>query len=70
MGKTFNIPGFGAFDEQVKRNMEIFQRAFTMFLPTAKDNVANAPAEAGGDDIDALKRQVSEMQKKLDKIGE
>ena len=70
MGKTFNIPGFGAFDEQVKRNMEMFQRAFTMFLPTAKDNVANAPAEAGGDDIDALKRQVSEMQKKLDKIGE
>ena len=70
MGKTFNVPGFGAFDEQVKRNMEIFQRAFTMFLPTAKENVANAPTEAGGDDIDALKRQVSEMQKKLDKIGE
>lgn len=70
MGKTFNIPGFGAFDEQVKRNMEMFQRAFTMFLPTAKDNVTNPPAEAAGDDIDALKRQVSEMQKKLDKIGE
>ena len=43
MGKTFNIPGFGAFDEQVKRNMEMFQRAFTMFLPTAKDNVSNPP---------------------------
>src|ERR1700754_468119 len=36
MGKTFNIPGLGVFDEQVKRNMEMFQRAFTMFLPTAK----------------------------------
>jgi polyhydroxyalkanoate synthesis regulator protein len=70
MGKTFNVPGFGAFDDQVKRNMEMFQRAFTMFLPTAKENVANPPAETGGDDIDALKRQVSEMQKKLDKIGE
>ena len=71
MGKTFNLPGLGIMEEQVKRNMEIFQRAFTMFLPTAKENVANAPAaEAAGDDIDALKRQVSEMQKKLDKIGE
>jgi polyhydroxyalkanoate synthesis repressor PhaR len=70
MGKTFNLPGLGIMEEQVKRNMEMFQRAFTMFLPTAKDNVANQPAEAGGDDIDALKRQVSEMQKKLDKIGE
>jgi polyhydroxyalkanoate synthesis regulator protein len=50
--------------------MEMFQRAFTMFLPTAKENVANPPVEATGDDIDALKRQVSEMQKKLDKIGE
>jgi len=50
--------------------MEMFQRAFTMFLPTAKDNVSNPPQETSSDEIDTLKRQVSEMQKKLDKIGE
>jgi polyhydroxyalkanoate synthesis repressor PhaR len=72
MGKTFNIPGFGAMENQVRQNMEIFQRAFTMFLPTAQRNVANPPqaAESNSDDMDALKRQVSEMQKKLDKMDE
>ena len=70
MGKTFSIPGMGVFDEQVKRNMEIFQRAFTMFLPTAKHNMANPQPAEPSDDIDVLKRQVSEMQKKLDKIGD
>ena len=70
MGKTFSIPGMGVFDEQVKRNMEIFQRAFTMFLPTAKHNVTNPQSAEPGDDIGVLKRQVSEMQKKLDKIGD
>jgi polyhydroxyalkanoate synthesis repressor PhaR len=70
------IPGFGSMEEQVRRNMEMFERTFAMFAPFAR-KTGEAPAatepekesKAGGD-IDELKRQIDDMQRRLDRLGD
>jgi polyhydroxyalkanoate synthesis repressor PhaR len=62
------MPGMHMFEDLVRRNMQMFERAFTMFLPSAQRNAA-AGGEAAGENIDELKRQVAEMQKRLDRLG-
>ena len=67
----FPTAGFGAMEEQVRRNIEIFDRTFKMFLPNATRDEASASLPAvKADDLDELKRQVADMQKRLDKIGD
>ncbi|MBB3772221.1 polyhydroxyalkanoate synthesis repressor PhaR [Angulomicrobium tetraedrale] len=73
--KTFGVGGFGVMEEQVRRNMEIFDRAFKMFLPNARMDeaaatAAAAPAPTRPDDFDELKRQVADMQRRLDQLGD
>jgi polyhydroxyalkanoate synthesis repressor PhaR len=73
--QAFGIGGFGAMEDQVRRNMEIFERTFAMFAPfSRKPGEAGAEpdknAPAGGDNIDGLKRQMEEMQKRLDRLTE
>ena len=75
ISQAFGIGGFGAIEEQVRRNMEMFERAFTMFLPSAQKTAASfdkagEPSGEGGQEIDSLKRQMEELQKKLDKIAD
>jgi polyhydroxyalkanoate synthesis repressor PhaR len=77
MAQTFGVGSFGPMDEMVRRNMEMFEKAFSMFTPFARrENKDTAPAEKdkpqGGanEDIDALKRQIDDMQRKIDKISE
>ena len=36
MAQAFGMGGFGAIEEQVRRNMEMFERAFAMFAPFAR----------------------------------
>ena len=63
--------GFGAIEDQVRRNMEMFERAFTMFAPFARkeNQEGDDKSPRGGQDIDELKRQLDEMQKRLDRMG-
>lgn len=73
--KSFGVGGFGMMEESVRRNMEMFDNAFKMFLPNARaeeeaQKAAREPAPKGTDDFDDLRRQVAEMQKRLDRIGE
>jgi polyhydroxyalkanoate synthesis repressor PhaR len=74
MSQAFGVSPFGALDETVRRNMEVFQRAFSMFTPFARREEdaaapeADKPASPGGD-LDELRRQLSEMQKKVDKLS-
>jgi polyhydroxyalkanoate synthesis regulator protein len=70
MSKTFGGGGINLLEDQVRRNMEMFERAFTMFLPFAQKNAANPTAEPAGEseNIDELKKQVQEMQKRLDRL--
>jgi polyhydroxyalkanoate synthesis repressor PhaR len=77
LNQAFGGVPFGPLEEQVRRNMEMFQRAFAMFTPfaNAKRDAAGAEpdkpqrAAGGGDEIDDLKRQMEEMQKRLDRLG-
>jgi polyhydroxyalkanoate synthesis repressor PhaR len=75
MASAFGATGFGPLEEQVRRNMEMFEKAFGMFAPfVRKENQAasdKAAAAASGEpsgDIDTMKRQLEEMQKRLDKM--
>jgi polyhydroxyalkanoate synthesis repressor PhaR len=72
MSQTFGASPFGSLEDQVRRNMEMFERAFAMFAPFARREAANAEADkaapAGGE-IDDLKRQLGEMQRRLEKLA-
>jgi polyhydroxyalkanoate synthesis repressor PhaR len=75
MAHAFGVGGFPTLEDQVRRNMEMFERAFTMFAPFARreadgeveTEVGKSPPKTG--DIDDLKRQLDEMQKKVDKLS-
>ena len=61
--------GFGPLEDQVRRNMEMFEKTFAMFAPFARGEKMASDKPRGGDDIDDLKRQLDEMQKRLDRMG-
>jgi polyhydroxyalkanoate synthesis repressor PhaR len=75
MAQAFGNAGFGPMEEQVRRNMEMFEKAFAMFSPFARPQQAkpagtDKPASSGGgNDMDELKRQLDEMQKRLDRMS-
>src|SRR5947207_15245546 len=71
MAQAFGATGFGPLEEQVRRNMEMFEKAFGMFAPfVRKESQPPSPDKAGepSADIDTMKRQLEEMQKRLDKM--
>ena len=73
ISQAFGIGGFGAIEDQVRRNMEMFERTFAMFAPFARQGNQAAetdkpPKPAG--DIDDLKRQMEDMQRRLDRLSD
>jgi polyhydroxyalkanoate synthesis repressor PhaR len=77
MQSAFGVTPFGGLDEQVRRNMEMVQRAFTMFTPFGRREEEAAAASGEADkpassttDLDELKRQLADMQKKVEKLSE
>jgi polyhydroxyalkanoate synthesis repressor PhaR len=70
MAQAFGVTGFGPMEDQVRRNMEMFEKTFAMFAPFARGEKAGAEKPSrSGDDMDELKRQMEEMQRRLDKLG-
>src|SRR5579862_436582 len=75
MAQAFGVGAFTSLEEQVRRNMEMFERAFAMFAPFARresqasgaGESEKSPSKSG--DIDDLKRQLEEMQKKVDRLS-
>jgi len=76
MAQAFGVTAFGPLEEQVRRNMEMFERTFAMFAPpfarregqpAAADKSSPRPADGG--EIEDLKRQMEDMQKRLDRLG-
>src|SRR5262245_42019506 len=65
--------GFGPMEEQVRRNMEMFEQAFGMFAPFARRGADQTPssekAPASGGGLDEMKKQLEEMQKRLDEMS-
>jgi polyhydroxyalkanoate synthesis repressor PhaR len=77
MAQAFGGAAFGPLEDQVRRNMEMFERAFAMFAPFGRRDSgakpeADKPAQpaGGGDEIDVLKRQMEEMQQRLARLSD
>ncbi len=79
---AFTTNAFGPLEDQVKRNMELFQRTFSMFTPFAKREAqaaadaaqstrptSGASTDSATDELDAIRRQMEEMQRRLDRFG-
>jgi polyhydroxyalkanoate synthesis repressor PhaR len=77
MAQAFGAGPFAPIEDQVRRNMEMFERAFSMFTPFARreQQAVTEPGKAQasateGAEIHDLKRQMEEMQKRLDRLSE
>jgi polyhydroxyalkanoate synthesis repressor PhaR len=77
MTGAFGPGAFDAIGDQVRRNTEMFEQAMRMFLPFGGGRVETPPprppepeATPRSDaDLDTLKRQLDDMQKRLDKLS-
>jgi len=85
MANAFGPSAFTAMEDTVRRNTEMFEQAMRMFLPfsggrpdsAATPDRPNGRPEARPDakperdgDFDMLKRQLDEMQKKIERLAE
>lgn len=77
-------PLVAPFEQHIRRNMDMFEKAFTMFSPFARRDEAEAASEAGSQtaepaaapaaappagDLDELKNQLAAMQKKIESLS-
>jgi polyhydroxyalkanoate synthesis repressor PhaR len=71
MAQTFGPKAFQAMEEQVRANMVFFTEAMRLFTPFAQrgEGKGEAGAADGVDDLEHLKRQMAEMQAKLEALA-
>ena len=78
MAQAFGPAAFHAMEEQVRTNMGFFTEAMRIFSPFAQRNSENRegrgdakaePNGAGSDDLDTLKRQMADMQARLEALS-
>ena len=70
--EAFSAGSFAAMQELTKKNLAAFNQALAVFSPFAGTKAAaELPAKKGnsGDDIDELRTQLSDMQKKLESLA-
>jgi len=72
------VPGAGLYEEQVRQNLAMFDRAMKMFSPFAfakpeeakpAGPAAGAPPAGGGDELTELRKQMEAMQRQLEKLA-
>jgi len=77
IANTLSGTPFAPLEEQVRRNMELFQQTFSMFKPFAAPRPTTGPepepdasAEAPKDsNIDDLRQQMKDMQERLERMS-
>jgi polyhydroxyalkanoate synthesis repressor PhaR len=69
MAQAFGVAPFNMLEDQARRNMELFEKAFAMFSPFARREGKEGDKAKPSGDIDELKRQLEEMQKRLDRMS-
>jgi polyhydroxyalkanoate synthesis repressor PhaR len=78
---AFGPGAMDAIGDHVRRNTEMFEQAMRMFLPFGAGNRAATPGDSardedapaskpGAGDMEALRRQLDEMQKRLDELSD
>jgi polyhydroxyalkanoate synthesis repressor PhaR len=75
MSEAFGATAFDAIEDQVKRNTEMFERAMKMFMPFPTGEGGNPASAAKEDksepsDLDNMKKQLEEMQKKINQLSD
>jgi polyhydroxyalkanoate synthesis repressor PhaR len=76
----FSPASLDVINDQVRRNTEMFEQAMRMFLPFAKGEMPPAapggqpsnstpPSDKSAPDIDSLRHDIEEMQRRLDKLS-
>lgn len=80
---TFGVSGFDSMQEQAKKNIAMFEQALGMFTPFGKHGgkSSDAPESSSAkkpdspqenskdEELDALKNQLQEMQKQIEKLS-
>lgn len=83
VASSFGVAPFDSLDEQVRRNTQMFEQAMRMFMPfgaageageqpeSSEPGTDEAPASkgSGNAELDAMKRQMAEMQKTLNALA-
>lgn len=80
MTNTFSSGPFAPLEDHVRRNMELFERTFSMFKPfvparTGAGSTAPAPEKTpeptpeAATNIDDLRRQMKDMQEQLERMS-
>jgi polyhydroxyalkanoate synthesis regulator protein len=74
MAQAFGMGPLGALEDHARRNMEMFERAFSMFAPFPLQGQGGAPAaepekpQRPAGEIDDIRRQMADMQRRLDRM--
>lgn len=78
IANTLSGTPFAPLEEQVRRNMELFQQTFSMFKPfvppTGRPATTEPEADAGAEpakdtNIDDLRQQMKDMQERLERMS-
>jgi len=75
LASTLSGTPFAPLEEQVRRNMELFEKTFSMFKPfaarggTGDEKVPEAASSGDDGNIDELRRQMKDMQDRLDRMS-
>ena len=77
MSTAFGPGSFGMMDEHVQKNMAMFRDAMSMFtpfglggaVPTAGPSEPDKGTKSAETDLEALKREMAEMQQRLSKLA-
>jgi polyhydroxyalkanoate synthesis repressor PhaR len=75
LASTLSGTPFAPLEEQVRRNMELFEKTVSMFKPfaplgtTSEDDKSTEPPPSDDGNIDELRRQMKEMQERLDRMS-
>src|SRR3954463_802829 len=77
MTSAFSAGPFAPLEDHVRRNMELFERTFSMFKPFVPSRTGNSaaleqnktPEPTPDDNMDELRRQMKDMQDRLDRMS-
>ncbi len=72
IANTLSGTPFAPLEEQVRRNMELFQQTFSMFkpfVPPRADGEKSSETTSDDGNIDDLRRQMKDMQERLERMS-
>lgn len=76
LGQGSGMGGMGVYEDQIRQNLQLFDRAMKMFSPFAyapkPEEPAPAPAakaEGSDDALDQLRKQMADMQAQIEKLA-